>query len=71
MWIKEAWNEIDADQPQQRTVTITLEEYRELIMESTGHGDALRKKDEIIEELNFKVQSLTNAIPNGIVDDGE
>jgi len=62
MWTRENWNAIDPEQPVQRTVEITLDEYRELVNESAAHEETVRKKDEEIYELRFKVQKLTDAL---------
>ena len=62
MWTKENWNAIDGEKPMQRTVTITLDEYRELVKESASHGETVRKKDEEISELKRKIQRLTDAL---------
>lgn len=62
MWTREHWNEIDGDNPMQRTVVITLDEYRALVRESAEHDMTVRKKDEQISELRRKVENLTNAL---------
>lgn len=72
MWTRENWNAIDPEQPAQRTVEITLDEYRELVKESAAHGETVRKKDEEISELRRKVQKLTDALTSqDETDDGE
>lgn len=62
MWTRENWNVIDSEKPMQRTVVITLDEYRELVRESAEHDGVVRKKDEEIYELRRKVQNLTDAL---------
>lgn len=62
MWTRQDWNEIDREKPEQRTVTITLDEYRELVRESAEHDMTVRKKDDEISELRRKVQNLTDAL---------
>lgn len=62
MWTRENWNAIDVEKPMQRTVVITLDEYRELVRESAEHDMTVRKKDEQISELRRKVERLTNAL---------
>lgn len=62
MWTKESWNTVDSEQPAQRTVEITLGEYRELVRENAEHDMTVRKKDEQIYELRRKVEKLTNAL---------
>ena len=62
MWTREHWNAIDDEKPTQRTVTITLDEYRELIRENAEHDMTVRKKDDQIHELRFKVEKLTNVL---------
>lgn len=62
MWTREGWNTVDSEQPAQRTVEITLDEYRELVRENAGHDMTVRKKDEQISELRRKVEKLTNAL---------
>lgn len=62
MWTKENWDAIDGEKPAQRTVEITLDEYRELIRESAEHDMVVRKKDEQISELRRKVEKLTDAL---------
>lgn len=62
MWTRESWNQIDPERPAQRTVVITLDEYRELVKDSAEHGETVRKKDEEISELRRKVQNLTDAL---------
>ena len=74
MWTKDIWNRIDPEQPAQRTVTITLDEYRELLKENAEHDMTDRKKDEQISELRRKVEKLTSAlseIDRDGSDDGE
>lgn len=72
MWTRENWNAIDPEQPAQRTVEITLDEYRELVKDSASHGETVRKKDEEISELRRKVQKLTDALTSrDETDDGE
>lgn len=74
MWTRENWNAIDPEQPAQRTVEITLDEYRELVKDSAGHAEEIRKKDEQISELRRKVERLTDAlseIDRDGSDDGE
>lgn len=72
MWTRENWNSIDPEKPAQRTVEITLDEYRELVKESAEHGETVRKKDEEISELRRKVQKLTDALTSqDETDDGE
>lgn len=72
MWTRENWNAIDPEQPAQRTVEITLDEYRELVKDSASHAETVRKKDEEISELRRKVQKLTDALASqGETDDGE
>lgn len=61
MWTRESWNEIDNEKPTQRTVAITLDEYRALVRESAEHDMVVRKKDEQISELRRKVEKLTDA----------
>lgn len=63
MWTRERWNTVDSEQPAQRTVEITLDEYRELVRENAEHDMTVRKKDEQIYELRRKVEKLTNALP--------
>lgn len=62
MWTRESWNAIDGEKPTQRTVVITLDEYRELVRENAEHDMTVRKKDEQISELRSKVERLTNAL---------
>lgn len=62
MWTREYWNAVDAEKPIQRTVEITLDEYRELVRENAEHDMTVRKKDEQINELRRKVERLTNAL---------
>lgn len=62
MWTREYWNAVDAEKPIQRTVEITLDEYRELVRENAEHDMTVRKKDEQIYELRRKVEKLTNAL---------
>lgn len=62
MWIKESWNEIDSEKPEQRTVVIAPDEYRALVRESAEHDMVVRKKDEQIYELRRKVEKLTDAL---------
>lgn len=62
MWTRENWNTVDSEQPAQRTVEITLDEYRELVRENAEHGMTVRKKNEQISELRRKVEKLTNAL---------
>lgn len=62
MWSKEQWNAIDRKKPTQRTVEITLDEYRELVRENAEHDMTVRKKDEMIFELRRKVENLTNTL---------
>lgn len=62
MWTREHWNVIDCEKPMQRTVVITLDEYRELVRESAEHDMTVSKKDEQIYELRRKVEKLTNAL---------
>lgn len=62
MWTRQDWNEIDREKPEQRTVAITLDEYRELVKENAAHAETVRKKDEEISELRRKVQNLTDAL---------
>lgn len=63
MWTRESWNTVDSEQPAQRTVEITLDEYRELVRENAEHDMTVHKKDEQIYELRRKVEKLTNALP--------
>ena len=62
MWTKEQWNAVDVEKPIQRTVEITLDEYRELVRENAEHDMTVRKKDELVSELRRKVEKLTNAL---------
>lgn len=62
MWTREHWNAIDGEKPMQRTVVITLDEYRELVRESADRDMTVRKKDEQIYELRRKVEKLTDAL---------
>lgn len=72
MWTRENWNAIDPEQPAQRTVEITLDEYRELVKDSASHAETVRKKDEEISELRRKVQKLTDTLTSqDETDDGE
>lgn len=74
MWTKEQWNAIDDEKSMQRTVEITLDEYRELVRENAEHDMKVRKKDDLISELRRKVEKLTNAmseINRGGSGDGE
>lgn len=71
MWTRQDWNEIDREKPIQRTVTITLDEYRELVKESAEHGEVVRKKDAEISELRRKAQSLTDALAGNAEDEEE
>lgn len=74
MWTKEQWNAVDDEKPKQRTVEITLDEYRDLVRENDEHDLTVRKKDELISELRRKVEKLTNAlseIDRDGLDDGE
>lgn len=74
MWTREQWNAIDGEKSVQRTVEITLDEYRELVKESAEHDMTVRKKDELICELRRKVEKLTNVlteIDRDGSDDGE
>lgn len=72
MWTRENWNTIDPEQPAQRTVEITLDEYRELVKDSASHAETVSKKDEEISELRRKVQKLTDTLTSqDETDDGE
>lgn len=62
MWTRENWNVIDPEQPAQRTVNITLDEYRALIKENAKHEETVREKDDEISELKRKLQKLTDAL---------
>lgn len=62
MWTRESWNVVDREKPEQRTVIITLDEYRELVRESAEHDGVVRKKDEEISELRRRVQNLTDKL---------
>ena len=62
MWTRQDWNEIDREKPEQRTVIITLDEYRELVRESAEHDGVVRRKDAEISELRRKVHNLTDAL---------
>lgn len=62
MWTRERWNAVDGERPTQRTVEITLDEYRELVRESAEHDMTVRKRDELISELRRKVERLANAL---------
>lgn len=71
MWTRGDWNEIDNEKPMQRTVEITLDEYRELVRESAEHDKTVSKKDEQIYELRRKVEKLTNALSEIDRDDAD
>lgn len=73
MWTRDSWNEIDPDKPAKRMVTITLEEYRELVRESANHDSVVDKKDKEIFELKGKVDKLQQALTriNDITDDDD
>lgn len=72
MLTREHWNVIDSEQPAQRTVEITLDEYRALIKENAKHEETVREKDDEISELKRKLQKLTDALTSqDETDDGE
>lgn len=62
MWTRDVWNQFEPDGPCQRTVVITLDEYRELVSAEARNSETCRKKDEEISELRRKVQRLTDAL---------
>ena len=74
MWTKERWNAVDVGKPIQRTVGITLDEYRELVRENAERNMTVRKKDELIYKLRRKVEKMTNVmseVDRDGSDDGE